>query len=49
MYRKYGDDVYGNIYGSDGSLLVLVRPIVGIMSTPAEAVEGTVRYLTICL
>ena len=19
MYRKYGDDVYGNIYGSDGS------------------------------
>mgnify|MGYP000697784288 CR=1 FL=1 len=48
MYRKYGDDVYGNIYGSDGSLLVLVRPIVGIMSTPAEAVEGTVRYLTIC-
>lgn len=29
-------------------LLVLVRPIVGIMSTPAEAVEGTVRYLTIC-
>lgn len=29
-------------------LLLLVRPIVGIMSTPAEAVEGTVRYLTIC-
>ena len=29
-------------------LLVLVRPIAGIMSTPAEAVEGTVRYLTIC-
>ena len=29
-------------------LLVLVRPIVGIMSTPAEAVEGTIRYLTIC-
>lgn len=29
-------------------LLVLVRPIVGIMSTSAEAVEGTVRYLTIC-
>ena len=28
-------------------LLVLVRPIVGIMSIPAEAVEGTVRYLTI--
>ena len=29
-------------------LLALVRPIVGIMSTPEEAVEGTVRYLTIC-
>lgn len=29
-------------------LVVLVRPIAGIMSTPAEAVEGTVHYLTIC-
>lgn len=29
-------------------LLVLVQPIVRVMSTPAEAVEGTVRYLTIC-
>ena len=29
-------------------LLILVRPIVGIMSTPTEAVEGTVRYLTVC-
>ena len=29
-------------------LIVLVRPIVGIMSTPKEAVEGTIRYLTIC-
>ncbi len=29
-------------------LLVLVRPIVSVMSTPAEAVEGTVAYLTIC-
>ena len=29
-------------------LLLLVRPIVSAMSTPAEAVEGTVRYLTIC-
>ena len=29
-------------------LMALVRPIVGIMSTPEEAVEGTVRYLTIC-
>lgn len=29
-------------------LLVLVQPIVRVISTPAEAVEGTVRYLTIC-
>lgn len=29
-------------------LLGLVRPIVGLISTPAEAVEGTVAYLTIC-
>lgn len=30
------------------ALLALVRPIVSVMSTPAEAVPGTVRYLTIC-
>lgn len=29
-------------------LLLLVRPIVSVMSTPAEAVEGTVAYLTVC-
>ena len=29
-------------------LLLLVRPIVGVLSTPAEAVDGTVAYLTIC-
>lgn len=29
-------------------LLCLVRPIVVAMSTPAEAVNGTVSYLTIC-
>lgn len=29
-------------------LLLLVRQIVGVMSTPAEAVDGTVAYLTIC-
>ena len=29
-------------------LLVLVQPIVRVMSTSAEAVEGTVWYLTIC-
>ncbi len=28
--------------------LLLVRPIVAVMSTPQEAVEGTVAYLTIC-
>ena len=29
-------------------LLGCVRPIVNLVSTPAEAVEGTVAYLTIC-
>ena len=29
-------------------LMLLVRQIVGVMSTPAEAVDGTVAYLTIC-
>lgn len=29
-------------------LLLLVRPIVSVMSTPTEAVSGTVTYLTIC-
>lgn len=29
-------------------LLFLVKPIVAVMSTPAEAVQGTVSYLTIC-
>lgn len=29
-------------------LLVFVRPIVSVMSTPAEAVSGTTAYLTIC-
>ena len=29
-------------------LCLSVRPIVSLMSTPAEAVEGTVQYLTIC-
>lgn len=29
-------------------LLMLVRPIVAVMSTPVEAVSGTVSYLTIC-
>ena len=29
------------------ALLLLVRPIIAVMSTPAEAVEGAVRYLTI--
>ena len=31
------------------ALLALVRPIVAVMSTPAEAAEGAVQYLTICL
>lgn len=29
-------------------LVMLVRPITSVMSTPPEAVEGTVRYLTVC-
>ena len=29
-------------------LMLFVRPIVGVMSTPEEAVEGTVKYLTVC-
>lgn len=31
-----------------GLLLTLVHPIVSVMSTPAEAVDGTVAYLVIC-
>ncbi len=31
-----------------GTLLLLVRPIVGIMSVPEEAVSGTLDYLRIC-
>ena len=30
------------------ALVALVRPIVGLMSTPEAAVAGTVQYLTIC-
>ena len=29
-------------------LILLVRPITAVMSTPADAVSGTVDYLTIC-
>ena len=29
-------------------LLLLRRPIVAVMSTPEEAVEGTIAYLTVC-
>ena len=29
-------------------LLLLVRPIVSVMSTPTEAADGTAAYLTIC-
>lgn len=34
--------------GLTALLLVLVKPIVSLMSTPADAVPGTVQYLTIC-
>lgn len=30
------------------ALVLLTRPIARLMSTPADAVKGTVRYLTIC-
>ncbi len=30
------------------ALFLLVKPIVNVMSTPAEAVEGTISYLRIC-
>ena len=30
------------------ALVMLVRPITSVMSTPPEAVEGTVQYLTVC-
>lgn len=29
-------------------LLLAVRPVVNLMSTPGEAIEGTVAYLTVC-
>ena len=29
-------------------LLIFVRPIVSLISTPAEAVNGTIQYLTVC-
>ncbi len=29
-------------------LLLMVKPIVRVMSTPAEAVPGTISYLTVC-
>ena len=31
-----------------GVLLIFVKPIVAVMSTPEQAVSGTVTYLTIC-
>lgn len=31
-----------------GGLLLAVKPITAVMSTPAEAVSGTISYLTIC-
>ena len=34
--------------GLTALLLLLIHPIVGVMSTPTEAVEGTTQYLRIC-
>ncbi len=30
------------------AMLLLVRPVVSVMSTPSEAVDGTIKYLTVC-
>jgi len=38
----------GVALGLTALLLALVRPIAVLMSTPAEAFDGTVDYLTIC-
>lgn len=38
----------GVALGLTAALLFLVKPIVAVMSTPAEAVPGTEAYLTIC-
>ena len=38
----------GVAVGGTALLLMLVHPIVSVMSTPKEAVNGTVTYLTIC-
>ena len=43
-------DVDGSVSSQfiTGLLLALARPIAAVMSTPAEAVSGTVAYLRIC-
>lgn len=55
-YREHASEAIGNtvtlFMGVSAVcmalLLVLVKPIVSVMSTPDEAVAGTVTYLTIC-
>ncbi len=49
--REIGNTATIFISGSlvlTGILLFLVSPIVSVMSTPEDAVSGTVQYLTIC-
>ena len=49
--RSIGNTVtlfVGVSLGLTGLLLLLVHPIVTVMSTPPEAVEGTAAYLTVC-
>lgn len=49
--RSVGNTVTMFLLGSTALmalLLISIKPIVSLMSTPAEAVDGTVYYLTIC-
>lgn len=49
--RYIGNTIFLFLIGSaalTAVLLLLVKPIVSVMSTPIEAVDSTVAYLTIC-
>ena len=49
--RYIGNTVSLFLIGSvalTAALILLVKPIVSVMSTPVEAVDSTVAYLTIC-
>lgn len=54
--KEYASQIIGNTFTlfmvlsivSTVGLLLVVKPIVHIMSTPAQAITGTFSYLTIC-